>query len=56
MKDQLLLDTLYNTYANGGLRARIYFLHKKLAWRTVVGAAERAKRGMDIAVDRKSVV
>ncbi len=50
MKDQLLLDTLYNTYANGGLRARIYFLHKKLAWRTVVGAAERAKRGMDIAV------
>ena len=50
MKDQQLLDTLYNTYANGGLRARIYFLHKKLAWRTVVGAAERAKRGMDIAV------
>ena len=50
MKDQQLLDTLYTTYANGGLRARIYFLHKKLAWRTVVGAAERAKRGMDIVV------
>ena len=50
MKDQQLLDTLYNTYADGGLRARLYFLHKKLAWRTVVGAAEFAKRGLDIVV------
>jgi exopolysaccharide biosynthesis polyprenyl glycosylphosphotransferase len=50
MKDLQLLDTLYTTYANGGLRARLYFLHKKLAWRTVVGAAELAKRGMDIVV------
>ena len=50
MKDQQLLDTLYNTYADGGLRARLYFLHKKLAWRTVVGAAELAKRGLDIVV------
>jgi len=50
MKDQQLLDTLYNTYSNGGLRARLYFLHKKLAWRTVVGATELAKRGLDIVV------
>jgi exopolysaccharide biosynthesis polyprenyl glycosylphosphotransferase len=50
MKDQQLLDTLYDTYADGGLRARLYFLHKKLAWRTVVGAAELAKRGLDIVV------
>ncbi|MEI7815804.1 MAG: sugar transferase [Desulfuromonadales bacterium] len=50
MKDQQLLDTLYETYSAGGLRARLYFLHKKLAWRTVVGAAGFAKRGMDIAV------
>ncbi len=50
MKDQQLLDTLYNTYADGGLRARLYFLHKKLAWRSVVGAAEFTKRGLDICV------
>lgn len=50
MKDQELLDTLYNTYAVGGLRSRLYFLHKKLAWRTVVAATEFAKRGMDIVI------
>ena len=50
MKDQQLIDTLYDTYAGSSLRARLYFLHKKLAWRTVVGAAELAKRGMDIGV------
>lgn len=50
MKDEKLLDALYNTYAGGGLRARIYFLHKKLAWRSVIVAAEWAKRGMDILV------
>ncbi len=48
MKDQQLLDNLYTTYADGGLRSRLYFLHKRLAWRTVVGMAELTKRGMDI--------
>jgi len=50
MKDEQLLDTLYNTYADGGLRERIYFMHKKLAWRTVVGSAEFAKRALDMVV------
>jgi len=50
MKEQELLDTLYNTYAIGGLRARLYFLHKKMAWRTVVGGTLLAKRGMDMLV------
>lgn len=50
MKEQELLDTLYNTYAIGGLRARLYFLHKKFAWRMVVGGTLLAKRGLDIAI------
>lgn len=50
MKDQELLDTLYATYSHSGFKSRLYFLHKKLAWRAVVGATELAKRWMDIAV------
>lgn len=50
MKDQELIDALYHTYARGNLRSQFYFLHKKWAWRTVVGAAELAKRGLDVVV------
>jgi len=49
-KDQELLETLYRTYAHDGFRQRLYFLHKRLAWQTVVGGAELAKRGLDIVI------
>ena len=48
VKDQDLLETLYRTYAHDGLRQRLYFIHKKLAWRTVIGGAELVKRALDI--------
>lgn len=50
MKDHQLFENLYATYADGGMRARLYYLHKKLAWRTVVGGTELLKRAMDIVV------
>ncbi len=50
MKDERLLDALYETYAHGGLRARLYFFHKKVAWKSVVGMSRLAKRGIDMAV------
>lgn len=49
-KDQELLETLYRTYAHDGFWQRLYFLHKRMAWQTVVGGAELAKRGLDIGV------
>lgn len=50
MKDLRLFDDLLATYGDGGLRARLYCLHKRLAWRTVVGGAELLKRALDITV------
>jgi exopolysaccharide biosynthesis polyprenyl glycosylphosphotransferase len=50
LKDQELFETLYRTYARDSLLQRLYFLHKRMAWQTVVGGAELAKRGLDIAV------
>lgn len=50
MKDQQLFENLYATYADGGMRARLYYLHKKFAWRTVVGGTELLKRALDIVV------
>ena len=56
MKEEQLFENLYATYTDGGLRTRLYCLHKKLAWRTVVGGTEFLKRTLDIAVSLLSLV
>lgn len=50
MKDRQLFNDLYATYGDGGLRARLYCLHKKMAWRFVVGGTELLKRSLDLVV------
>ena len=50
MSDHQLFENLYRTYSDGGIRARLYYFHKKVAWTTVVGGTELLKRFLDIAL------